>query len=464
MFQRPLTLPTQVPIYPMREQVVFPHMVFPLFVSSGGLAPVEEAMHGEHLVALVACLDGEGPCRFEELAKIGTVCRVNQILRFPEGGGKVVVEGLQRVRLLTAVQRQPFTIARVEPVVERESRGLVAEALVQSVNALLKIALAYGRPLPGDVIKMIDQIEEPGRLADLVAVYLSLELPRQQRLLELLDPLERLKEVYLHLTSEVQKLQVRGEVQSEVAKRVNKTQKDYLLREQLKQIQDELGEDDPSRAETGEFRSRINRAAMPENVRAIADKELARLERINPASPEYTVSRTYLEYLCAAPWSRGTEDSLDIDRAQQVLDEDHYDLKEIKERILEYLAVRSLKKSPKGPILCFVGPPGVGKTSLGRSIARAMGRKFIRISLGGMKDEAEIRGHRRTYIGALPGRIIQDICRAEANNPVFMLDEIDKIGQDFRGDPASALLEVLDPEQNHSFADHYLDVPFDLSK
>ncbi len=464
MYNRPLTLPTTVPIYPMREQVVFPHMVFPLFVPPGGLAAIEEGMRGEHMVGLVAAPDSDSPCRFEQLARVGTICRINQIFRFPEGGGKVVVEGLQRIRLLTATQRTPFFIARVEPVQEKDSRGLVAEALVQSVNALLKIALAYGRPLPGDVIKMIDQIEDPGRLADLVAVYLNLELKSQQRLLEILDPLERLKEVYLHLTGEVQKLQVRGEVQTEVAKRVNKTQKEYLLREQLKQIQDELGEEDPRQVETNEFRGRIIRAGMPENVRGIAEKELARLERINPSSPEYTVSRTYLEYLCGAPWTQGTEDNLDINQAQQVLDEDHYDLKEVKERILEYLAVRSLKKSSKGPILCFVGPPGVGKTSLGRSIARAMGRKFIRISLGGMKDEAEIRGHRRTYIGALPGRIIQDICRAEANNPVFMLDEVDKIGQDFRGDPASALLEVLDPEQNHSFTDHYLDVPFDLSK
>jgi ATP-dependent Lon protease len=257
---------------------------------------------------------------------------------------------------------------------------------------------------------------------------------------------------------------VRGEVQSEVAKRLGKTQKEYLLREQMRQIQEELGDEDPRQAEINEFRKRIAQAGMPESVRTVAEKELARLERINPASPEYTVARTYLEYLCAVPWSRGTEDSLDINRAQQVLDEDHYNLKEVKERILEYLAVRSLRATTKGPILCFVGPPGVGKTSLGRSIARAMGRKFIRISLGGMKDEAEIRGHRRTYIGALPGRIIQEICRAEANNPVFMLDEVDKIGQDFRGDPSSALLEVLDPEQNNSFADHYLDVPFDLSR
>ncbi len=464
MLSRSVSLPLTLAVYPTREHVVFPHMVLPLFVSSEGISLIEEAMRSDRLLVLSTCLDGDGCTEFEDLCQIGTLCRVNQVVRFPEGGCKAMIEGLQRVRLLTPVRRLPFILARVEAVDEPSARGLVSEALVQSVNALLKIALAYGRPLPGDVIKMIDEIEEPGRLADLVAVYLSLELSSQQRLLETLDPLERLKEVYLYLTNEVQKLQVRGEIQTEVAKRVGKTQKEYLLREQLKQIQDELGEEDPRQGETNEFRARIARGGMPENVRRVAEKELARLERINPASPEYTVARTYLEYLCSVPWNQGTEDNLDILEAQRVLDKDHYNLKEVKERILEYLAVRSLRSVTKGPILCFVGPPGVGKTSLGRSIARAMGRKFIRLSLGGMKDEAEIRGHRRTYIGALPGRIIQEINRAEANNPVFMLDEVDKIGQDFRGDPASALLEVLDPEQNHTFADHYLDVPFDLSK
>jgi ATP-dependent Lon protease len=464
MFEKALSIPPVLPIHPMREQVMFPHMVFPLFVQAAAMPMVDEAMRGEHLLGLVACFGAGETCRLEEFSRIGTVCRINQIFRFPEGGCKVVVEGLARIRMRSFTQERPFHLARVEAVEERESRGLVSEAMVQSVNALLKIALAYGRPLPGDVLKMIDQIEEAGRLADLVAVYLNLPLKDQQRILEIIDPLERLKEVYLHLTTEVQKLQVRGEVQSEVAKRLGKTQKEYLLREQMRQIQEELGDEDPRQAELNEFRKRIAQAEMPEGVRAVAEKELTRLERINPASPEYTVARTYLEYLCTVPWNRGTEDALDINRAQQVLDEDHYNLREVKERILEYLAVRSLRATTKGPILCFVGPPGVGKTSLGRSIARAMGRKFIRISLGGMKDEAEIRGHRRTYIGALPGRIIQEICRAEANNPVFMLDEVDKIGQDFRGDPSSALLEVLDPEQNNSFADHYLDVPFDLSR
>ena len=461
---RSISVPPTVPILALREQVIFPHMVLPLFVDAEGLALVEEALQADGVMGLFSCLVSARPQTPGDLATVGTLVRISQVFRFPEGGGKVLIEGFCRLRLQRVLQWFPRIRGLVEQVKAAEESGVVAEAMVQSVHSLLKIALAYGRPLPGDVLKMIDRIDAPGQLADLVAVYLNLSFAEQQQVLEILEPLERLKDVYLRLTAEVQKLQVKGDIQSEVFRRVNKTQKEYLLREQMKQIQEELGEDDPRQGELNELRRKIQREGMPEAVRKVAEKELARLERINPASPEYTVARTYLETLCNVPWSRSTEDLLDINHAQQVLDEDHYDLKEVKERILEYLAVRSLKARSKGPILCFVGPPGVGKTSLGRSIARAMGRRFIRVSLGGMKDEAEIRGHRRTYIGALPGRILQDIIRAEANNPVFMLDEVDKIGQDFRGDPAAALLELLDPEQNYSFTDHYLDLPFDLSK
>lgn len=464
MSLRSVNIPPAVPIMALREQVIFPHMVLPLFVDAEGLALVEEALQTDGVLGLFSCLVSGRPQASGDLATVGTLVRISQVFRFPEGGGKVLIEGVCRLRLQRVLQWHPRIRALVEQVKVSEESGVVAEAMVQSVHSLLKIALAYGRPLPGDVLKMIDRIDAPGQLADLVAVYLNLRFEEQQQVLEILDPLERLKDVYLRLTAEVQKLQVKGDIQSEVFRRVNKTQKEYLLREQMKQIQEELGEDDPRQSELNDLRRKIQREGMPEAARKVAEKELARLERINPASPEYTVARTYLETLCNVPWSRSSEDLLDNHRAQQVLDEDHYDLKEVKERILEYLAVRSLKARSKGPILCFVGPPGVGKTSLGRSIARAMGRRFIRISLGGMKDEAEIRGHRRTYIGALPGRIIQEIIRCEANNPVFMLDEVDKIGQDFRGDPASALLEILDPEQNDSFTDHYLDLPFDLSK
>jgi ATP-dependent Lon protease len=459
-----LPIPSVLPIYPIKEQIVFPYMVLPVFFASETTPIIEEAMRNDQLVGMVYCPGKKNICAFDDHPRIGTVCKINQLIKFPNGGGKATVEGISRFALNSLVTQDPCMMASIRVIPEQESQGVVSEALVQSVNALLKIALAYGQPLPDDVMKMIDRIEHPGRLADMVSVYIGISLDIQQQLLTIIDPIERLKSVFIHLTNEVQKMQVKGEIQTEVTKRIGKNQKEHILREQMKQIQQELGEQDPRQAEINELRSRIRQAKMPDEVLLVAEKELRRLEQINPASPEYTVSRSYLDYLCTAPWEQGTEDNLDINKAEEVLNEDHYDLKEVKQRILEYLAVRSLRETTKGPILCFVGPPGVGKTSLGRSIARAMGRKFIRFSLGGMKDEAEIRGHRRTYIGALPGRVLQELCRAESNNPVFMLDEVDKIGQDFRGDPSSALLEVLDPEQNDSFKDHYLDVPFDLSK
>jgi len=458
-----ISMPSILPLYPIREIVAFPYMIFPLFLKDEELTRFEEMLGSDQLVALVRPREEAAPDRIPPLFEIGTLCKVNQIQRLSEGGAKLVLEGVSRVRVTEVVELNHCLQAHCEPIHEFVERSMVSEALVQSLNALLKIALSYGRPLPEDVMKMIDLIDNPARLADLVALYVNLPLDEQQGILETVDPLERLKKVYMHLTSEVQRLQVKGEVQAEVTKRVGKSQKEYLLREQMKQIQEELGEEDTRASEMTDLRKKIDAAGMPVEVRKIADKELKRVERINPASPEYTVSRTYLDYLAGMPWKNATRDNNDINQAEAVLDEDHYDLKKVKERILEYLAVRTLRERMKGPILCFVGPPGVGKTSLGKSIARALGRKFIRMSLGGMRDEAEIRGHRRTYIGALPGRIIQEIYRCGTNNPLFMLDEVDKIGLDFRGDPASALLEVLDPEQNNSFTDHYLDVPFDLS-
>jgi ATP-dependent Lon protease len=457
-------IPSVLPIYPVKEQIVYPYMVLPVFFSQQTAPIIEEAMKTDQLIGMVYCPGKKGLCNFEEHSRIGTVCKINQLIKFPNGGGKATVEGISRFAMNSLVTQEPCLMASIRAIPEQESGGVVSDALVQSVNALLKIAMAYGQPLPEDVMKMINRIDHPGRLADMIAVYIGIPVKNQQQLLAILDPIERLKSVFIHLTNEVQKMQVHGEIQSEVTKKIGKSQKEHILREQMKQIQQELGEQDPRQVEINELRSRIRQSEMPDDVLLVAEKELRRLEQINPASPEYTVSRSYLDYLCAAPWQQGTDDNLDINKAEAVLNEDHYDLKEVKQRILEYLAVRSLRETTKGPILCFVGPPGVGKTSLGRSIARAMGRKFIRFSLGGMKDEAEIRGHRRTYIGALPGRVIQELCRAESNNPVFMLDEVDKIGQDFRGDPSSALLEVLDPEQNDTFKDHYLDVPFDLSK
>jgi ATP-dependent Lon protease len=459
-----LSIPEILPLFPLDEMVAFPYMIFPLFLKEEDLATFENARLYQNFVALFRRREGQKSLQLSAFCDTGTVCKIIQFVKLPEGGAKLTLEGVARVRMEEVLQETPCVLARIEPVREFAEKSIVSEALMQSLNALLKIAISYGRPLPDDVMKMIDYIENPARFSDLVALYVTLSSDELQGLLDTVDPIERLKKVYIYLTNEVQRLQIRGEVQAEVSKRVGKTQKEYILREQMKHIQEELGEDDSRIAEIMDLRKKIAAAGMPNDIRTITDKELKRLEKINPASPEYTVSRTYLDYLVGMPWQVATVDNKDINLAEQVLNEDHYDLEKIKERILEYLAVRSLKDSMRGPILCFVGPPGVGKTSLGKSIARALGRKFIRLSLGGMRDEAEIRGHRRTYIGALPGRIIQEIFRCGANNPVFMLDEVDKIGLDFRGDPASALLEVLDPEQNFSFTDHYLDVPFDLSR
>ena len=460
-----IEIPEKLPLYIQQDMVPFPYMVFPFYVNDRELMAFTEADQYDKLVVVVLQLPaGSAAVQPADRDRIGTLCRVNQIKKTGDGRFKVTLEGLNRLRILETEPAAPVTLVRCEVVREFVEKNMVSEALVQSLNALLKISLSQGKPLPDDVMKMIDYIDNPARLSDLVALYVNLPLADLQELLETIDPLERLKKVYVHLSNEVQRMQVKNEVNSEVNRKVGKNQKEYILREQMKHIQEELGDEDPKASDMNELRRLIDEAGLPEEVRKIADKELKRLERINPASPEHNVARTYLDYLAGMPWNKGTEDSLDIIKAEEILNEDHYNLKKVKERILEFLAVRSLKENMKGPVLCFVGPPGVGKTSLGRSIARSLGRKFVRISLGGMRDEAEIRGHRRTYIGALPGRIIKELFRCGANNPVFMLDEIDKLGQDFRGDPSSALLEVLDPEQNFSFQDHYLDVPFDLSR
>ena len=460
-----IEIPSRLPLYTQKDAVVFPYMLFPLYVSEKDAALFREADKYEKYVVLVFERPDDpineipgGRC------EIGTLCKVNQINKMDDGRFKVSLEGVTRLRILDTEPAGALTLAHCEIVREFVEKNLVSEALVQSLNALLKIALSHGKPLPDDVMKMIDYIDNPARLSDLVALYVSLPTTDLQELLETVDPLERLKKVYVHLTNEVQRMQIKNEVAGEVTKRVGKNQKEYILREQMKHIQEELGEEDPRSSDMNELRRKIEEAGLPEDIKKIADKELKRLERINQASPEYNVARTYLDYLAGMPWNISTTDSLDMVRAEEILNEDHYNLEKVKERILEFLAVRSLKENMKGPVLCFVGPPGVGKTSLGKSIARSMGRKFVRISLGGVRDEAEIRGHRRTYIGALPGRIIKELYRCGVNNPIFMLDEIDKLGNDFRGDPASALLEVLDPEQNFSFNDHYLDVAFDLSK
>src|SRR6266704_1216143 len=387
-----IEIPAKLPLYTQREAVVFPYMLFPLFIGEKDTAAFREAENYENYVVLAfERLDDPSSDLPGGRSEIGTLCKVNRIDKLDDGRYKVSLEGVTRLRILDTEPAGALTLAHCEIVREFVEKDLVSEALVQSLNALLKIALSHGKPLPDDVMKMIDYIDNPARLSDLVALYVNLPLEELQTLLEMVDPLERLKKVYMYLTNEVQRLQVKSEVQSEVTKKVGKTQKEYLLREQMKQIQEELGEDDSRIAEMSELRKKIDSAGMPDEVRQITEKELKRLERINPASPEYTVSRTYLDYLIGMPWQTATTDNRDITQAENVLNEDHYNLLKVKERILEYLAVHSLKEKMKGPILCFVGPPGVGKTSLGKSIARALGRKFIRISLGGIRDEAEIR-------------------------------------------------------------------------
>ncbi|MBI3815133.1 MAG: LON peptidase substrate-binding domain-containing protein, partial [Nitrospinae bacterium] len=422
-----LIIPLQMPILPIRDTVIFPLMISPLFFSrpKDKLA-IEDAMKSDHFVGVVAQKGKniENPVS-KDLYPVGAATKILQIVKLEDGGIKVLVEGLARIRITNYIKEEPYLLAEIEELREFYEKNSFVDALVQSINTIFKTVVAVSRPLPNDVMAMIEKIDNPARLADLICVYLALDVVEQQKILEIVDPLERLSRVFIYLNKEVQMLQIKEKIQSEVAKELSKTQREYLLRQQLKTIQKELGEEDPYTAEMNELRKKIEETPMPEKVRDIANKELGRLEKMNQASAEYTVSRTYIDYLVTVPWEKRTEDNLDINRAEAILDEDHYDLKKVKERILEYLAVRRLKDKEKmrGPILCFVGPPGVGKTSLGKSIARALERRFIRISLGGMRDEAEIRGHRRTYVGALPGRIIQEIRRSEVCNPVFMLDE-----------------------------------------
>jgi ATP-dependent Lon protease len=390
---------------------------------------------------------------------------IMRMLKMPDGRVKVLVQGLTRARVLGIERRDPYFEARIAEIHEAEgvTSAIEVEALIRSVKELVTKSVTLGKQIAPDVVVIVSNLDHPGRLADLVASHLDLKIEQAQEVLDLFDPIQRLKKIGELLSKEIELLEIQQRIQSQAREEMDKTHREYYLREQMKAIQKELGETDDRGQELQELEQKIKKAKMPAEVESEAKAQLGRLSRMHPDAAEASVIRTYLDWLIELPWSRQTKDKLSIKQASKILDEDHYNLEKVKERILEYLAVRKLKKKMKGPILCFVGPPGVGKTSLGRSIARAMGRKFIRISLGGVRDEAEIRGHRRTYIGALPGRIIQGIKQAGSNNPVFMIDEVDKVGTDFRGDPSSALLEVLDPEQNFSFSDHYLGVPFDLS-
>lgn len=466
--EKEIEIPDSMPVLPVRDIVVFPYMILPLFVGREmSIKAIEHALGSNRMVLLLTQkdLNIETPAP-EDLFSIGTVALVMRMLKLPDGRVKILVQGLTKARAVDFEQTDPFFKASIEKITDEKSEALTIEdeAQVRNVKGQLEKVVSLGKSILPDIMGVVENIEEPGRLADLVASNLGLKTEQAQEILEISDPMQRLKRVSEILVREIELLTVQQKIQSEARGEIDKTQREYFLREQLKAIQKELGDIDERAEEIKEFKQKIEDAKMPEKVMKEAEKQLKRLEKMHPDSAESGTVRTYLDWLVELPWSKSTKDNLDIKAAEKVLNDDHYDLEKVKERILEYLSVRKLKEKMKGPILCFIGPPGVGKTSLGRSIARALGREFVRMSLGGVRDEAEIRGHRRTYVGALPGRIIQGIKTAGKNNPVFMLDEIDKIGTDFRGDPSSALLEVLDPEQNNSFADHYLAVPFDLSK
>jgi ATP-dependent Lon protease len=460
-------VPETLPILPLRDAVLFPDLVMPLVVGrEKSIRLIDDALKGDHIIGVVTQKDAqiEDPTP-ADLHEIGVAALITKMIRMQDGTLRVIVQGLTRIRIRELIAQEPYFKARVRVLYEDYTPSVELDALMGQAKELFEKLAEMVPHISSDLVNVVRNIDHPGRLADVIAHSLrSVTTDEKQEILELVETRARLERIIYILKKEISIIEVRQKIQSEVKNEIDRTQREYWLREQLKAIQKELGEYDDRQTEIEEFKEKIENAKMPEEVRKVAEKELKRLQKMHPASAEYIVSRTYLEWLTELPWSVETEDNLDVKHAAQVLDEDHYDLEQVKKRILEYLAVRQLKKDMKGPILCFVGPPGVGKTSLGRSIARALGRKFIRISLGGVHDEAEIRGHRRTYVGALPGRIIQGIRRAGTRNPVFMLDEIDKLGVDFRGDPAAALLEVLDPEQNFSFSDHYLEVPFDLSK
>ncbi len=461
-----IKIPREIGTLPLRDTVIFPFMIAPLLVGrERSILLINDCLSGDKIVGLIAQRkkEIETPTP-DDLYRFGTVCKIHKMIRYPDQRVNIIVQGLQRFKLERFVQKEPYLKAEITPLKDVVQMDMELQALSRSVSNQFQKILSLA-PFPAKELQMsVLNIDDPGKLADFIISNIDVDIGKKQELLEELDVRARLKKLLHIVNHELEILELGTKIQTRVQSTISKGMREHYLREQLKAIQKELGEGDEQTREMRELEKRIKQAKMPKGVEEVARKELGRFATINPAAAEYTVSKTYLEWLVSLPWSISTKDTLDIGRARRILDRDHYDLERVKERILEYLAVRKLKRDTKGPILCFVGPPGVGKTSLGRSIASAIGRKFIRISLGGVRDEAEIRGHRRTYVGALPGRIIQNIKKCGSRNPVFMIDEIDKIGADFRGDPASALLEVLDPEQNFSFSDHYLEVPFDLAQ
>ncbi|HEX7186529.1 MAG TPA: endopeptidase La [Thermoanaerobaculia bacterium] len=463
-----IKIPDVLPVLPLKDTVVFPYIILPLSVGRDkSVLAVDRALAESRVIMLVAqrdaALDNPGEA---DLYTMGTAAVIMRMLKLPDGRIRILVQGLARARLHHLSQTEPYLQAKIERLEEAlpQAGALETEALMRSVKESLDRAVALGKTISPEVLVIAANLEDPGRLADLAASNLELKQAEAQAILETTDPLDRLRKVSEQIAREIQVLTMQQEISSQARGEMDRSQREYFLRQQLKAIQQELGEGEELTEEIANYRRLADERKISDDAREELERQIRRLERSHPESAETQIIRTYLDWMTALPWETLSEDDLNLDHAQQVLDEDHYDLEKIKERILEYLAVRKLKSDTRGPILCFVGPPGVGKTSLGRSIARSLGRKFVRISLGGVRDEAEIRGHRRTYVGALPGRIVQGIRQAGTSNPVFVLDEIDKIGADYRGDPSSALLEVLDPEQNFSFVDHYLGVPYDLSR
>ncbi|MGP8250411.1 MAG: endopeptidase La [Terracidiphilus sp.] len=457
----------QIPVLPVRETVLFPHAVLPLTVGRESSIQLIESLGEERTIVVLAQIDPrQDQPKPQDMHAVGTIATVHKVVRMPNQSRFVFTEGVGRAKVVRYTQTEPYMVAEVEMVEDIEPAATSNfEALVRNVVAQFQQIVSESATLSDELRTIAASFEEPVRLVDFVASSLPfLTTEEKQKLLETAEVYDRLDQLNKLLAKEIEVQQLRAKIQTEVQDQVQQSQRDYYLREQLKAIQKELGEQDEGQREIEDLRAKIEAAGMPEDVKKEALKELTRLSRMSPMAADYSLTRNYIEWLAVLPWSKSSGSKIDIGKAREILDEDHYELRKVKDRILDYLSVLELKPDMKGPILCFVGPPGVGKTSLGRSIARALGRKFQRVSLGGMHDEAEIRGHRRTYIGALPGQIIQSVRRADANDPVIMLDEVDKLGRDFRGDPASALLETLDPEQNNTFRDNYLDVPFDLSK
>jgi len=465
--EKQITIPDVLPVLPMPDMVVFPYMIVPLFVNRDKSAKaVDQALAENRMIMLVAQKDPnvDDP-KPNDLHNFGTVSIIMRMLKMPDGRVRILVQGFSRAKVEFFDESKPYLTAKVQPKTEPQviADSIELEALIRNVKSSLEKVVSLGKNISADLVAIASNLDDPARLSDLVASNLELKVEKAQEVLELVDPVERLRRVNELMAKEMEVLEIQNDINTQARGEMDKNQREFYLRQQMKAIQQELGEGNELQEEIEIYRAKIKKAKMPHDVAEEAERQLGRLERMHPDAAETATLRNYLDWMIQLPWSKSTKDNLDLKKAQKILDEDHFGLEKIKDRIIEHLAVRKLKKDSRGPILCFVGPPGVGKTSLGKSVARALGRKFVRMSLGGVHDEAEIRGHRRTYVGAMPGRIIQSIVQAGTNNPVFMMDEVDKIGADFRGDPSSALLEVLDPEQNFAFRDNYLGVQFDLS-